>query len=160
MRSVNSSEPESASLTPDSLPIFAPHCRCIRTAPETIHVISDVDELTLTGVLFHDLAEYLDGSLTLAEITELMVAAGTATRAEVPAAVEILRDHGFVVDALAHADDAALYALWWREGSVDEPLARVGLIGLGAVPIKAVSEGLRAWPCRRRRFTRCHRHAR
>ena len=144
MRSVNSCEPESASLTPDSLPILAPHCRSIRTAPETIHVISDVDELTLTGVLFHDLAEHLHGRLTLSEITELMVAAGTATRDEVPAAVEILRDHGFVVDARAHADDASLYALWWREGSVNASLARVGLVGLGHVPIDAVRDGLRA----------------
>ena len=144
MRSVNSSEPESASLTLDSLPILAPHCRCIRTAPETIHVISDDDELTLTGVLFHDLAEHLNGRLTLSEITELMVAAGTATRDEVPAAVEILRDHGFVVDARAHADDASLYALWWREGSVNASLASVGIVGLGHVPIDAVRDGLRA----------------
>ena len=69
MPPVTSSKREPAPLTPDSLPILAPHCRSIRTAPQTIHVISDVDELTLTGVLFHDLAEHLKGRLTLAEIT-------------------------------------------------------------------------------------------
>lgn len=130
------------SLGPDAQPILAPQCRVIRRAPDSIHVIRDDEELTLSGVLFHDVAEYLDGTLTIAEITDRMVAAGTATEEEVPAAVEILRDHGFVVDARTHADDASLYSLWWaREGESPVPI-RVGLVGLGHVPADGIRESL------------------
>ena len=94
-------------LDTDALIALSPHCRVIREPPAEIYLISDADEVRLSGELFCDLAEFLDGSLTVAEITDRMVAAGTATAEEVPSAVGILRDRGYVVDAREHADASA-----------------------------------------------------
>ncbi len=95
-------------LSDDALVALAPHCRVIRTPPREIYLITDTDELRLTGELFCDLAAHLDGSLTVAQITERMIADGTATAEEVPAAVAIMRDRGFVVDAPSERTQASL----------------------------------------------------
>jgi len=76
----------------------------IRQPPAEIYVINDADEVRLSGGLFCDLAEFLDGSLTIAQITDRMVTAGTATAEEVASAVGIFHDRGYVVDAREHID--------------------------------------------------------
>ena len=91
-------------LPDDALIALAPHCRVIRTPPNEIYLITDTDEVRLTGELFCDLAVHLDGTMTVAVITERMVGEGTATAEEVPAAVAIMRDRGYVVDAREHGD--------------------------------------------------------
>jgi hypothetical protein len=79
---------------------LAPHCRVIRTPPAEVYLITDIEDLRLAGELFCDLAAHLDGTRTLSDITGQMVADPTATAEEVPAAVGIMRERGFVVDAL------------------------------------------------------------
>lgn len=56
-------------LATDALISLAPHCRVIRTPPNEIYLITDTDELRLTGELFCDLAAHLDGTMrVLAEL--------------------------------------------------------------------------------------------
>jgi bacteriocin biosynthesis cyclodehydratase domain-containing protein len=131
-------------LSDDALVALAPHCRVIRTPPREIYLITDTDELRLTGELFCDLAAHLDGSLTVAQITERMVTDGTATAEEVPAAVAIMRDRGFVVDAREHGEPSGLFSLWWgidnHEKAAGTP---VRVIGVGLTPVADVRAALR-----------------
>jgi len=69
-------------LAADARPILAPHCRVITVPPDAIVIVTDVDDVRLTGALFSDLSRYLDGLHTVPEITALMVASGTATAEE------------------------------------------------------------------------------
>lgn len=129
-----------APLTPGALPILQPHVRTIVMPPNDILLISDVDELRLTGELFAALAEHLDGQRTVDEITDIMVAAGTATSDEVPAAIEILRDRGYLVDARSFRDDHQLYRLWHGEESM---LPSIAVHAFGDVPHGEVEQALR-----------------
>lgn len=135
-------------LADDALIALSPHCRVIRRPPAEIFVISDTEELRLSGELFCDLAAHLDGSMTVAQISERMVADGTATAAEVPAAVRIMRDNGFVVDARNHADPASLFSLWWgidnheRVGAATVHVRSVGDNPLDAVVSALAEHGL------------------
>lgn len=130
-------------LADDALIALAPHCRVVRTPPNEFYLITDVDELRLTGELFCDLAAHLDGTLTVAEITTRMVGEGTATMEEVPAAISIMRDRGFVVDAREFASDKDLYRLWWgvdAEAKLRD--VRVAITSIGDAPILDVREAL------------------
>ena len=132
-----------APLADDALIALAPHCRVIRTPPNEIYLITDNDELRLTGELFCDLAAHLDGTMTVADITARMVADGTATEAEVPAAVQIMRDRGFVVDAREHGDPSGLFALWWGVDGHESALgASVLVVSVGENPVTAVEDAL------------------
>lgn len=130
-------------LATDAPVSIAPHLRVIRKPPTEIYLISDTDEVRLTGELFCDLAAYLDGKLTIAQITDRMVADGTATATEVPAAIEIMRDRGYVVDAREHAHAAGLFGLWWGVeafGASAESVVRLHAVGDN--PVAAVAEAL------------------
>lgn len=132
-----------APLPDDARVALAPHCRVIRTPPSEIYLISDDDELRLTGELFCDLATHLDGTHTVADITALMVADQTATAEEVPQAVAIMRDRGFVVDAREHADPASLFALWWGVDNHERVAAvTVRVRSVGNTPVAAVESAL------------------
>ena len=132
-----------APLADDALIALAPHCRVVRTPPNEFYLITDVDELRLTGELFCDLAAHLDGTMTVADITTRMVSEGTATTEEVPAAISIMRDRGFVVDARDYDDEAGLYRLWWGVDS-DEKLrsAKVSVSAIGDAPVAEVTHAL------------------
>ncbi|MFM1917588.1 MAG: hypothetical protein RJB01_1103 [Actinomycetota bacterium] len=133
----------SSPLEPDALIALAPHCRVIRTPPTEIYLITDTDELRLTGELFCDLAAHLDGTMTVEQITERMLADGTATAEEVPAAVQIMRDRGFVVDAREHADPEKLFALWWGVDNHEKAASTsVFITTVGDNPIDAVIAAL------------------
>ena len=126
-----------APLDDQARPVIAPHCRVVRVPPREILVIGDDAEVRLTGELFCDLAAHLDGRSTVAEITARMVAEGTATADEVPQAVAILRDRGYLVDARDSIDPAFRYRLW-RSVAVaeqDAPIATIEVVGLGDVPV-------------------------
>lgn len=130
-------------LAPDALISLAPHCRVIRTPPNEIYLITDIDELRLTGELFCDLAAHLDGTKTVEQITELMVADGTATAEEVPAAVQIMRDRGFVVDASEHADPKELFSLWWGVDNHEKSTSTsVFVTNVGDNPVSALEAAL------------------
>lgn len=130
-------------LAADALISLAPHCRVIRTPPNEIYLITDTDELRLTGELFCDLAAHLDGTMTVAQITERMLADETATAEEVPAAVQIMRDRGFVVDAREHADPENLFALWWGVDNHEKISATsVYVTSVGANPTAALTAAL------------------
>jgi oxazoline/thiazoline synthase len=129
-------------LAPEARVALAPHCRVIRQPPADIYVISDADELRLTGELFCALAEHLDGSLTVPQITDRMVAAGTATAEEVPAAVDILRERGYVVDAQEHTDPSALFGLWWGPDATQVKRTLVAVHAVGDNPEASVVAAL------------------
>lgn len=130
-------------LAADALISLAPHCRVIRTPPNEIYLITDTDELRLTGELFCDLAAHLDGTMTVAQITERMLADETATAEEVPAAVQIMRDRGFVVDAREHADPENLFALWWGVDNHEKISGTsVYVTSVGANPTAALTAAL------------------
>ncbi|CAB4867485.1 MAG: TOMM precursor leader peptide-binding protein [Actinobacteria bacterium] len=129
------------SLDPKALPVLAPHCRVITLPPDEILIVSDVDELRLTGPLFCDLSRHLAGLLTVPEITARMVADGTASLEEVPAAVDILWDRGYVVDAREHRGPEAWYRLWWG-GSSGQAHARVQVISVGETPSAIIERSL------------------
>lgn len=131
-------------LADDALIALAPHCRVVRTPPTEFYLITDVDELRLTGELFCDLAAHLDGTMTVAEIATRMVGEGTATMEEVPAAISIMRDRGFVVDAREFTTDKDLYRLWWgvdSEATLRD--VRVAITNIGDAPILDVQEALK-----------------
>ena len=133
-----------APLTNDALVSLAPHCKVVRTPPNEFYLITDVDELRLTGELFCDLAAHLNGTMTIAEITTRMVGDGTATMEEVPAAISIMRDRGFVVDARDYDDEAGVYRLWWGVENDDKlRSARVGVTAIGSAPIDIVTQAMR-----------------
>jgi bacteriocin biosynthesis cyclodehydratase domain-containing protein len=118
--------------------MLAPTGRFITVPSTEILLITDVDEVRLSGELFCDLSVYLDGSLTVGEITEAMVAANLATREEVPAAIGILHDAGYVVDARDAARPDQVYRLWWGA----QGPSRVHVLGLGATPKAIVEQAL------------------
>ena len=122
-------------------PILAPHCRVITVPPDAIVIVSDVDDLRLTGELFSDLSRHLDGTRTIAEITDLMVANGSATADEVPAAIEILLQGGFIVDARNHQNPQDLYRLWWSNSSA-ATTAKVHVVSVGETPHSALERVL------------------
>ena len=131
------------SLGADARIALSPHCRVIRQPPAEIYVINDSDEVRLSGELFCDLAEFLDGSLTVAQITDRMVTAGTATAEEVASAVGIFHDRGYVVDAREHIDASALFGLWW--GLDEATLAHGSVVSVHAVgenPVVSVEVAL------------------
>lgn len=141
MTSVNA-----APLDERAWPVISPHCRVVTRPPNEILVIADDTEVRLTGELFCALAQHLDGSSTIAEISERMVAEGSATAEEVPQAIAILRNRGYLVDARLADDPAFLYRL--SSGiaaaeSADRGLpGGVELIGLGEVPLQLLGEAL------------------
>ena len=131
-------------LADDALIALAPHCRVVRTPPNEFYLITDVDELRLTGELFTDLAAHLDGTMTVAEITTRMVGEGTATAEEVPAAISIMREQGFVVDARDYATDKDLYGLWWGvEADATLRATTVSVSAIGDAPIEQVTTALK-----------------
>ena len=129
------------SIDADAKPVLAPHCRVLTIPPDQILIISDIDELRLTGPLFCDLSRHLDGTLTVPQIAARMVSDGTATPEEVPAAVGILWERGYVVDARTLASLGETYRLWWGRSDADAP-ARVHVMGLGETPREAVEASL------------------
>ena len=95
--------------------------------------------MKLSGELFCDLADHLDGSMTAAQIAERMVADGTATADEVPAAIGILRERGFVVDARAYTTPDAAFRLWWGVDHAERPTPpRVHVATVGDTPVDTV----------------------
>ena len=113
--------------------------------PEEIYLITDGDEQVLTGELFTALAPHIDGRATVGEITAAMVAAGTATDEEVPAALEILIDHGFVVAASAVTGPSDVYRMWWRAHLADgSPQPAIAVVGVGEVPTAAIGSAISA----------------
>lgn len=128
-------------LAADARPILAPHCRVITVPPDAIVIVTDVDDVRLTGALFSDLSRYLDGLHTVPEITALMVASGTATAEEVPAAIEILSRGGFVVDARNHQNPADVYRLW-RSNLSAVVTAKVQVVSVGETPLGVVERVL------------------
>ncbi|MFM7146819.1 MAG: TOMM precursor leader peptide-binding protein [Actinomycetales bacterium] len=139
-------------LPADALIALAPHCRVIRTPPAEVYLITDIDELRLTGELFCDLAAHLDGTRMLVDIIGQMVADGTATAEEVPAAVGIMRERGFVVDAREHAAPTGLFTLWWgvdmheQARGVAVHVASVGTSPASYVEAAIAEHGLRVVP--------------
>lgn len=130
-------------LPDDALLALAPHCRVIRKPPTEIYLITDNDEIRLTGELFCALAAHLDGTMTVAEITERMVADATATAEEVPAAIGIMRDRGLVVDARDYAHPAGLFALWWGvENQEQAETTAVSVRAIGDVPLEPLVQAL------------------
>ena len=130
-------------LPDDAVIALAPHCRVIRKPPNEIYLITDADELRLTGELFCDLAAHLDGTLTALEITQRMLADGTATATEVPAAIAILREQGYVVDARQHAEPAGLFGLWWGVDNYEKSAdVAVWLASVGETPRAAMESSL------------------
>jgi len=130
-------------LADDALIALAPHCKVVRTPPNEFYLITDVDELRLTGELFCDLAAHLDGTMTAEQITTRMVDEGTATAEEVPAAISIMRERGFVVDAREYDDDSGLYRLWWGVEN-DEKIraARICVVAIGETPSAQITQAL------------------
>ncbi len=123
-----------------SRPWLAPHCK-VTTSLSTseIFIVSDVEELRLSGELFAQLSTHLNGLLTIAEITEIMVAAGTASAEEVPAAIAILEDRGFLLDAAAGAEPDDVYRMWSGAGSGK---TRIRVTAVGETPIDLVMQSL------------------
>ena len=129
----------------DLIPLWQPHSRTIIVPPEEIYLITDGDEQVLTGELFTALAPHIDGRATVAEITAKMAAAGTATEQEVPAAIEILMDHGFVVDSSEVTGPADVYRMWWRDHiTADLPQTMVAVVGVGDVPTAEIRASISA----------------
>ena len=130
----------------DARPVISPHCRVITIPPREILIVGDDSEVRLTGELFCDLAPHLDGTRTIAEITERMVADGTATAEEVPQAVAIMRDRGYVVDARTMANPESLFRLWRGVSAAEEFDARqaggVEIVGLGDVPVEQIGSAM------------------
>ena len=61
------------SIDADAKPVLAPHCRVLTIPPDQILIISDIDELRLTGPLFCDLSRHLDGTLTVPDGGETLL---------------------------------------------------------------------------------------
>lgn len=132
-------------MQPEFIPLWQPHSRTIVVPPEEIYLITDGDEQVLTGELFTALAPHIDGQATVGEITAAMVAAGTATAEEVPAALEILIDHGFVVAASAVTGPSDVYRMWWRAHLADgSPQPAIAVVGVGEVPTAAIGSAISA----------------
>ena len=127
------------------IPLWQPHSRTIIAPPEEIYLITDGDEQVLTGELFTALAPNIDGRATVAEITAKMVAEGSATEQEVPAAIQILMEHGFVVDASEVDGPLDVYRMWWRDHiSADLSQNLVAVLGVGDVPTTDIRESISA----------------
>lgn len=74
-----------------------------------------------------------------------MIIDGTATEQEVPAAIEILMDHGFVVDASAVTGPSDVYQMWWRDHLADGSLqVAIAVVGVGEVPTAEIGSAISA----------------
>ena len=127
----------------DFVPAWQPHSRTLVLPPAEIYLITDDDELVLTGELFCALAPYIDGLTGVAAITAQMVAEGSATVDEVPEAIGILRERGFVVDASEYTSPGDVYSSWWRSspeaGWKDTAIA---VVAVGDVPSSIVRDAI------------------
>ena len=130
-------------VSPDFVPLWQPHSRTLVVPPAEIYLITDDDELVLTGELFCALAPYIDGVTDVAAITAQMVAEGSATVDEVTGAIGILLERGFVVEASDYTSPGDVYSSWWRSspeaGRKDTSIA---VVAVGDVPSNIVRDAI------------------
>ena len=127
-------------------PTFAPHFRVQVVPPETVVLVSEIQELALQGELYAQLAPWIDGTRTIDEIVDAMSAHGTAK--EIQEALGILREHGYVIDAPSVPTREAAF---WSSCGIDAErlrdrlaLTRVTIRALDALPEQPLIASLRA----------------
>jgi ribosomal protein S12 methylthiotransferase accessory factor len=103
-------------------------------------LVTDLGATVVEGELAVAVIELLDEPILQSELIQRAVAQGLASDEGVLATLDRLKNRGLIriVTAPIGASPAQEYRDWWKSGS-----ARVGVRGIGDVPVDAVKEALR-----------------